>query len=114
MKYSVQALIKGGYLDFLDELNLKVIDNFLPNHAEPKVNAITKEQSWKIKINVEKVKTPMKVIYEVLVKARFLELRKEEQEKKMSRQIYEYHTTAMGHKIQCCKEFQGLVQTMMD
>ena len=87
-------------MDFLDKPNPKVIDNLLPNHVEPKVNAITKEQSQKIKTNVEDVKTPMKVIYEVLVMARFLELRKEEQDKKeMSAHFYEYHTTAMGHTI---------------
>ena len=91
------------------------MDILLPNHAEPKVNAITKEKSQKIKTNVEEVKTPIKVIYEVLVKAGFLELGKKEQDKReMLGHFYEYHTTAMGHTIQYCKEFRGVVQTMID
>ena len=53
-----------------------------------KVNAITKEQSWKIKTNVEEVKAPIKVIYEVLVKVGFLELGKVEQEKKRNVRIF--------------------------
>ena len=69
-------------MDFLDELDPNVIDNLLPNHAEPKVNAITKDQSQKIKSNVEEVKSPIKVIYEALLKAGCLELRKVEQDKK--------------------------------
>ena len=80
-----------------------------------KVNAITKEQSWKIKTNVEEVKALMKVIYECLVKVEFLDLGKMEQDKKeMLGYSCEYHTTVMGHTIQCCKEFWGVVQTMMD
>ena len=111
----MQALIKGGYLNFSDEPNPNVIDNPLPNHDEPKVNAITKDQSWKIKTKVEEVKTLIKVIYEALVKARFLELGKKEQDKKeMLGHFCEYHTTAIGHTIQCYKEFWGVVQTMMD
>ena len=83
-----------------------MIDNLLPNHAKPKVNAITKEQSQKIKSNVEEVKSPIKVIYEALLKAGCLELRKVEQDKKkMLGYSYEYHTTIMGHIIQCCKKF---------
>ena len=42
LKYIVQALIKGGYLDFLYEPDPNVIDNLLPKHVELKVNAITK------------------------------------------------------------------------
>ena len=91
------AIINSGYLNFSDEPNPNVINYPLPNHAELKVNAITKEQSQKIKTNVKEVKTPMKVIYEVLVKTRFFKLGKEEQDKKeMSGHICEYHTIAMG------------------
>ena len=67
LKYNVQALIKGGYLNFLNEPNPNVIDNPWPNHVEPNVNVIIKEQSRKIKTNVEELKTPMMVIYEALV-----------------------------------------------
>ena len=88
LKYRVQALIKGGYLDFLDEPDPNVIKNLFANHAEPKVNAITKKQSQKIKTNVEEVKAPIKVIYEVLVKVGFLELGKVEQEKKRNVRIF--------------------------
>ena len=75
-------------MDFLDEPDPNVIKNLLANHAEPKVNAITKKQSQKIKTNVEEVKAPIKVIYEVLVKVGFLELGKMEQEKKRNVRIF--------------------------
>ena len=55
LKYRVQALIKGGYLDFLDESKPNVTADPLPNHAGPNVNTIMEDLGTRIKIKVDEV-----------------------------------------------------------
>ena len=59
---------------------------------------------------------PMKIVYEILLKADMLG---EEQEKKEENedgegQYCQYHKRFVGHSIQDYREFLGLVQEMMN
>ena len=58
----------------------------------------------------------MGIVYEVLLKVGMLE---EEQEKKEEKedeegQYYQYHKRTVGHSIQDCQKFLGLVQEIMN
>ena len=58
----------------------------------------------------------MEMVYEALLKAGMLE---EEQERKKEKedgegQCCQYHKRTVGHSIQDCQEFLGLVQEMMN
>ena len=58
----------------------------------------------------------MEIVYKALLKAEMLD---EEQEKKEGnedgeRQYCEYHKRLVGHSIQDCQDFLGLVQELMD
>ena len=62
------------------------------------------------------VRMSMDMVYEALLNAGMLE---EEQEKKKEKedqegQHYLYHKRSVGHPIQDCQEFLGLIQEMMD
>ena len=59
---------------------------------------------------------PMETVYKALLKAGMLE---EEQEKKEKNddekgQYCQYHKRLVGHSIQDCQDFLGLVQELMD
>ena len=59
---------------------------------------------------------PMETMYQALFKAGMLD---EEQEKKEENengegQYYQYHKRPVGHSIQDCQDFLGLVQELMD
>ena len=59
---------------------------------------------------------PMETVHKALLKVDTLD---EEQEKKEEhengeRQYYQYHKRLVGHSIQDCQDFLGLVQELMD
>ena len=86
LKNKVLVLMKMGYLNFnfSNKPSPNVTGNLLPNHVEPKINAIMKGQDQKVKSTMEEVKKPMKVIYEVLIKVGTFEprMKKLKEEKK--------------------------------
>ena len=73
MKRKVQDLIKKEELTFEDEDIPNVNGNPLLNHGRPKVIAMESSQEMQVKRNVRDVRMPMKLVYEVLVKAGILE-----------------------------------------
>ncbi|XP_017970383.1 PREDICTED: uncharacterized protein LOC108660641 [Theobroma cacao] len=70
-KHKVQGLIKAGILNFGKKSKYNVNNNPLPNHARAGVNAI--EGEVYVKSNIWEVETPMKKVFEALVKADMLE-----------------------------------------
>ena len=64
--------MKVGYLNFSNKPSPKAIGNPLPNHVEPKINAITEELDHRVKIGVGEVKIQMMMVYDGLVKAEIL------------------------------------------
>ena len=58
----------------------------------------------------------MKVIFQKLIQAKFLQPRKGEAIKKeeLSRGYCQYHAEVRGHSIQKCSEFQEIIQDLMD
>ena len=62
------------------------------------------------------VRMPMKTVYEALFK---VEMLVEERERKKENedgegQYYQYHQKPVGHSIQDCQDFLGLMQELMD
>ena len=82
-----------------------VISNLLPNHLEPKINALMKDPTKGVKTQVDDVKTSMEFIYEELVQAKFHQSKegKEMKEKGQNEDIhshyYKYHANLSGHTI---------------
>ena len=60
--------------------------------------------------------TPMKVVYEKLVQARFLQSRRKEivREEKLDKGYYQYHIEIREHVIQECTRFWDIVQDLVD
>ncbi|XP_016679122.2 uncharacterized protein [Gossypium hirsutum] len=95
-KKRVQDLIDADVLRFDSVSN--VTGNPLPNYTGGSVNAVTDEDSWQAKGDVNEVRTPLKIL-------------KEESTKDQS--FCDFHGV-QGHDIQSCKEFRKLLQDMMD
>ena len=118
LKNQVQALKNAGYVSFgFDKTDgPNVISNPLPNHSEPKINAILESLTEGRKTHIMDVATPMGVIHEKLVQAEFLQPRRGEaiQEEKLSKGYCQYHFKVQGHVIQECSEFREIVQNLMD
>ena len=79
-KNQVQALKNAGLVNFGYNKNgvSNIINNLLPNHSGPKINGILENSTDERRIYVQNVITPMRVIFEKLVQARFLQPRKGE------------------------------------
>ena len=75
-------LIKVGLLDFNKNNGSNVTKNSLPNHVGPSVNAIAKDSSLKDKTKVDKVKTSMEEVYQVLVRVRPIPKNESDEEKR--------------------------------
>ena len=109
LKRRVQALMKAGYIDF--NFNKRMgpnnTGNPLPNHPEPKINALSEDCGLKVKDRIDKVKMRMDNVFEMLVQVQLLQARKREEVKKgeQSSQYCKYHNGCMGHTIQECTEF---------
>ena len=116
LKWRVHNLIKAGTLAFDDEDVPDVNRNPLSDHQRPKINAIENDPELRIEKNVEAICMLMETVYKALLKEDMLG---EEQEKKEKNedgggQYCQYHKRSVGHSIQDCQEFLGLVQEMMN
>ena len=80
LKNQVQALKNVGYVNFgYDKAGgPNIISNPLSNHSEPKINGVLESSTEERKTCIRNVITPMKVIHEKLVQARFFQSRKGE------------------------------------
>ncbi|XP_016748486.1 uncharacterized protein [Gossypium hirsutum] len=105
-KKVVERLIKIGVVKFDNTLNT---ENPLPNHNNQGVNAIGEAGEMRMKKDVAKVRMPMKVIWEEMMKRGMLTCKNERGE---TRNYGEFHEK--GHEIQNCEEFKALVQGFID
>ncbi|XP_052478388.1 uncharacterized protein LOC128033927 [Gossypium raimondii] len=112
-KKRVQGLIDAGILRFDGVSN--VMGNPLPNHTGGNVNAVTDEDSWQAKCDVNEVRTPLKKVWEMMIENGMLcpssKILKEESTKDQS--FCDFHGIE-GHDIQSCREFRKLLQDMID
>ena len=78
LKNQVQALKNVGYVNFGYNKDgvPNIISNPLPNHSGSKINGILKKSLDERKTCIQDVITPMKVIFQKLIQARFLQSRK--------------------------------------
>ena len=111
-------LIKAGKVSFENTDSPNVIANPLPNHAGSKINAISKEEEFMVEKDVQKVRTPMIDVFKALTLAKIFLGKKDEEEVK-GVEIKKgcfclFHQDSVGHTIQDCPNFLGLVQRMMD
>ena len=110
LKRRVHDLIKVGALAFDDNDVLDVNRNPLPDHQRSKINAIGSDPKLQIEKDAKAVCMPMRTVYEALFKTEMLE---EKQEKKENEdgdgQYCQYHQKSVGHFIQDCQDFLGLV-----
>ena len=109
LKNQVQALKNVGYVNFGYNKDgvPNIISNPLPNHSGPKINEILENSMDEKKTCIQDVIMPIKVIFQKLIQARFLQPRKREAIKKeeLSRDYCHYHAEVQGHSIQECNEF---------
>ena len=75
------------------------------------MNTVENDQEIQVKRNVKDVRMPMKLLHEVLVKARRLEgcQRKKEEAKDQEKYFCQYHGSTTGHAIQECLDFLELI-----
>ncbi|XP_040937484.1 uncharacterized protein [Gossypium hirsutum] len=106
-KKTVERLIKMGVVKVDNTPNT---ENPLPNHSDQEVNAIGETSERRIKEGVAEVRTPMKMIWEEMVKREMI-ISKERNEG--ARDYCEFHAKE-GHKIPECDEFKALIQSFMD
>ena len=80
LKNQVQALKNTGYVNFgyNKDGGPNIISNPLPNHSGPRINGILESFMDERKTYVQNVITPIRVIFEKLVQARFFQPRKGE------------------------------------
>ncbi|KAA3477991.1 hypothetical protein EPI10_011835 [Gossypium australe] len=86
------------------------VENPLPNHGNNGLNTISESPERRIKAIVVEIKTPLRVVWEEMVKKRLV-VAEESQRKLMN--YCEYHHE-MGHKIHNCKKFRVLLQNLMN
>ena len=69
LKRRVQALVKARYLNFNFNKGMgpNITGNPLPNHPEPKINALNEDCGLKVKDRIDEVKMCMDNVFEVLV-----------------------------------------------
>ncbi|XP_017648029.1 uncharacterized protein LOC108488248 [Gossypium arboreum] len=106
-KKAMERLIKIGVVKFDDTPSNK---NPLPNHGDQGVNAVGDTGMRRIKESVAEVRTPIKIIWEEMVKKEMI-ISKERN--RGVRDYCEFHAEE-GHEIQECDEFKALVQSLMD
>ncbi|XP_052881220.1 uncharacterized protein LOC128289414 [Gossypium arboreum] len=106
-KKIVERLIRMGVVKFDDTLSN---ENPLPNHGDQGVNIVGDTGTRRIKDGVAEVRTPMKVIWEEMVKK---EIITSKGRNRGVRDYCEFHAEE-GHEIQEYEEFKVLVQGLMD
>ena len=68
IKKRVKSLVDASNLKFETRLGPNVVKNPLPNHVKPKVNVVIEEKAHRVKITVDKLKTLLRMVWEVLIK----------------------------------------------
>ncbi|XP_016730683.2 uncharacterized protein [Gossypium hirsutum] len=106
-KKAVERLIKMGVVKFD---NTPSNENPLPNHGDQGVNAVGDIDMRRIKEGLAEVRTPMKMIWEEMVKREMI-ISKERN--RGVRDYCEFHAEE-GDEIQECDEFKALVQSLLD
>ena len=116
LKRRVHNLIKARALAFHDEDVLDVNRNPLLDHQRSKINAVDSDPELQIKKDAKAVCIPMETVYEAFLKTDMLgeEQEKKEENEDGERLYCQYHKRFVGHSIQDCQEFLGLVQEMMN
>ncbi|XP_016733272.1 uncharacterized protein [Gossypium hirsutum] len=106
-KKAVERLIKMGVVKFDDTPST---ENPLPNHGDQGVNAVGDTDMKRIKEGMSEVRTPIKMIWEEMVKREMIIFK---ERNKGAKDYCEFHAEE-GHEIQECDEFKALVQSLMD
>ena len=103
LKNNVQALKNAGYVsfDFDKTGGPNVISNPLPNHSGPRINAVLESPMKRRKSRIRDVMTPMGVVYEELIQARFFQSgrKKVVEEESLNKGYCQYHTKVQEHNI---------------
>ena len=83
----------------------------MPDHQRPKINAMESNLKLLVEKDIKVVCMPMETVYKTLLKARMLDEGQEKKEENEDRegQYCLYHKRSVGHSIQDCQEFLGLV-----
>ncbi|MFQ6670265.1 hypothetical protein Gotur_035260 [Gossypium turneri] len=108
-KKLVERFINMGIVKFNDSSST---ENSLPNHVINRINMISKAIGRRIKVDIAKIKTPLRRVWKEMIKKGLIVSDSEKRCEK-TRNYCEFHHEE-GHKIQECKEFKVLVQGMMD
>ncbi|XP_017613613.1 uncharacterized protein LOC108458722 [Gossypium arboreum] len=111
-KKLVERFIKMGIVKFDDPIGPNVVGNPLPSHSDNGVNAIVENRGRRTKMDVSKVKTPLRWVWKKIVEKGLLiqDLREKPEGAKY---YYEFHEVE-GHEIQKCNEFRALVQRLIE
>jgi len=110
-KRKVQSLIDSKVLQFGTNQGPNIAANPLPDHGEPRVNAIIDEKAYWVKQDVKDVKTPMSRVWKALLKVDVI-TRSEVQDEEAIESLCCY--CKMGHDLQDYQLFLKMVQGMMD
>ncbi|XP_016722124.2 uncharacterized protein [Gossypium hirsutum] len=111
-KKLVERLIKMGIVRFDDPATPNVAENPLPNHTNQGVNGISEGLNRKTKYEVAEVRTPLRRVWREMAKRGLIALDSREESKEETN-YWEFHDE-VGHEIQDCMEFRGLVQNMIN
>ncbi|XP_017624607.1 uncharacterized protein LOC108468225 [Gossypium arboreum] len=105
----MERLIKAGVVKFDDTSST---GNPLPSHTDKGVNAIIENMGRKVKLNIEEVRTPLKLVWKEM-QNRGLVPQGLGDKIQDTRNYCEFHHERY-HEIQNCIEFKALVQGLMD
>ena len=116
LKRKIHDLIKARALAFDNEDVLDVNRNLFSDHQRPKINAVGSDPELLIEKDIRIVCMPMEIVHEALFKTGLLDekQKKKKENEDWERQYYQYHKRSVGHSIQDCQDFLGLVQEMMN
>ncbi|KAA3481781.1 hypothetical protein EPI10_022119 [Gossypium australe] len=109
LKKLVKRLIKMGIVKFDDPSGT---ENLLPNYTDKGINAIVENARKKIKMNIAKVKTPLREVWNNMVE-RGLITQDSSDRSREAKNYCEFHDKE-DHEIQKCSEFRALVEGLMD
>ncbi|KAA0060421.1 uncharacterized protein E6C27_scaffold22G002400 [Cucumis melo var. makuwa] len=118
LKRNVQSLINAGWLSFKKSGEKpNVNENPLPNHENPKVNAVDSLVE-KCKNEVHEIVMPMEALFEDLFEAGYVS--HEYLDPNIRYEGYDesrhciFHQGVAGHVVQQCQKFRSKVQQLMD
>ncbi|MBA0846178.1 hypothetical protein Goarm_022431 [Gossypium armourianum] len=89
-----------------------MVGNPLPSHSDQWVNAIIESEGKMTKTDVTEVKSPLKWVWQKIIKVRLI-IQDSEEMPKGVRSYCEFHAKE-SYEIQECTEFRTLVQSLMD